>query len=287
MNNIVRLERYTREHLNSSRHSVVIFFDIKTAFDSVWHDGLMYRINDLRLPPYLTNYLISFLQCRTANIELKDTLSRSFNLKSGKPQVSPLLPLLYILYTADSMNGILDHTEHGVFHDDTVLWSSSNTTSNLVSRMQKSIVAFESWCRCWKLKLQPSKIELIHFNVPPRRKYKHEVTVKVGDTMIKPKEATHYLGVIIDKECKWKQHLQHIRKCVNPRISLLRYLSSAAQQHNERTMINIFKSIVRPVMTYGHSVLLTAGNKVWKRLQIMQNKAIRAALNLPHYTSTQ
>jgi hypothetical protein len=286
INNIVRLERYARDNLIRSRHSAVIFFDIKAAFDSVWHDGLLYKINDFNLPPYLSSYLMSFLHNRTANIEFENALSRSFNLKSGTPQGSPLSPILYILYTADSMNGIPDHTEHGLFADDTALWTSSNTTSNLSSRLQQSVVAFEKWCRCWKLKLQPTKTELIHFNVHPRRKYKFEVTVKVEDTMITPKDSTRYLGVIIDKELKWNKHLQHIEKCVAPRISLLRYLSNTAQAPNEKIMINIFKSIVRTVMIYGHQVLLTAGDNIWERLQIIQNKAIRASLNLPHYIST-
>lgn len=287
INNIVRLERYAKDNLIRSRHSAVIFFDIKAAFDSVWYDGLIYKINDFNLPPYLTNYLISFLNDRTANIEFESTLSRPFKLKSGTPQGSPLSPILYILYTADSMNGIPDHTEHGLFADDTALWTSSNTTSSISSRLQQSVVAFEKWCRCWKLKLQPSKTEMLHFNVHPRRKYKYEVSVKVEDTRIIPKDASRYLGVIIDKELKWNKHLQHIEKCVAPRISLLRYLSSAAQEPNERTMINIFKSIVRTVIIYGYPVLLTANKRIWKRLQIIQNKAIRAALNLPHYTSTQ
>lgn len=287
INNIVRLERYARDNLLRSRHSAVIFFDIKAAFDSVWHDGLIHKINDFNLPPYLINYLISFLDNRTANIEYEGSLSRPFQLKSGTPQGSPLSPILYILFTADSMNGIPDHTEHGLFADDTALWTSSNTTSNLSSRLQQSVVAFEKWCRCWKLKLQPSKTEMLHFNVHPRRKYKYEVSIKVEDTMIIPKDKSRYLGVIIDKELKWNEHLQHIEKCVAPRISLLRYLSSAAQEPNDMIMINIFKSIVRTVIIYGYPLLLSANERIWKRLQIIQNKAIRASLNLPHYTSTR
>ncbi|CAF1388677.1 unnamed protein product [Rotaria sordida] len=113
------------------RHAAIILFDIKAAFDSVWHDGLIYKLNDLGLPPYLMNYLISFLQNRTAAIEMESTLSTPFNLNSGTPQGSPLSLLLYIIYTADSMNEISDHTEHGLFADDIALWTSSNTISSL------------------------------------------------------------------------------------------------------------------------------------------------------------
>ena len=37
----------------------------------------------------------------------------------------------------------------------------------------------------------------------------------------------------------------------------------------------------------GLLVLLTASEKIWERLQIIQNKAIRAALGLPSYTSIE
>ena len=50
MYNIVRLERYAREQLKQHRHSAVILFDTKAAFDSVWHDGLVYKLYNLRLP---------------------------------------------------------------------------------------------------------------------------------------------------------------------------------------------------------------------------------------------
>ncbi|CAF1690555.1 unnamed protein product [Adineta ricciae] len=93
-------------------------------------------------------------------------------MMSGTPQGSPLSPLLYIMYTADSMNGIPTHTEHGLFADDTALWTSGHTLTSLRSRLQKSIDAFESWCKSWKLKLQPTKTELIHFSLHPRKKYK-------------------------------------------------------------------------------------------------------------------
>ena len=166
---------------NQRRHSAVILFDIKAAFDSVWHDGLIYKLNDLRLPRYLVNYLISFLHNRTAALELENVLSRAFKLRSGTPQGSPLSPLLYIIYTADSMNGIPKHTEHGLFADDTALWTSSNGLDSLSNRLPESIDAFESWCKSWKLRLQPTKTELVYFSLHPRRKHNNTVVVKVDN----------------------------------------------------------------------------------------------------------
>jgi retron-type reverse transcriptase len=119
--NVVSLERYAAEQLQRKRHSAVIFFDIKAAFDSIWHDGLITKLVDLRLSPEIINYVVCFLRNRNAFIVLDNIVSRPFNLSSGTPQGSPLSPLLYILYTADSMNGIPQHTEHGLYANDTAI----------------------------------------------------------------------------------------------------------------------------------------------------------------------
>ncbi|CAF1942345.1 unnamed protein product [Rotaria magnacalcarata] len=99
IHNIVRLERYAQNQLRRARpRRYYILFDIKAAFDSVWHDGLIYKLNDLGLPKYMINYLTTFLKNRTASIEIENVLSRQFNLTSDAPQGSPLSPLLYIIY---------------------------------------------------------------------------------------------------------------------------------------------------------------------------------------------
>ncbi|CAF4589729.1 unnamed protein product [Rotaria magnacalcarata] len=96
---------------------------------------------------------------------------------------------------------------------------------------------------------------------------------------------TRYLGVIIDKQLNWRRHLDHIETKIAPQIGLLRYLSRTAYESNSRTLINFFKSIARTIIIYGYPVLLTADQNVWNRIQTIQNKALRATLGLPIYTS--
>jgi hypothetical protein len=185
------------------------------------------------------------------------------------------------------MNGIPKHTEHGLFADDTALWTSSHTLISLSSRLQQSIDEFQRWCKAWKLQLQPTKTELIHFSIHPRRQFKNPVTVRVENTVISPLDSTRYLGVIIDKTLKWKSHVHHIESKIASRISLLRFLNKASYEPTDKIMLNLYKSLARSIIIYGYPVLLTAKDKIWERLQIMQNKAIRAALGLPIYTSVE
>jgi hypothetical protein len=135
--------------------------------------------------------------------------------------------------------------------------------------------------------IQPIKTELLYFSPHPRKKYKNQLTLQVENTTIKPISSARYLGVIFDHQLNWRSHIHHIETKVAPRISLLRFLSKLNPNSNDMIMINLFKSLVRSIITYGSSVILTADEKIWKRLQIIQNKALRAALGLPAYTSTE
>ncbi len=95
------------------------------------------------------------------------------------------------------------------------------------------------------------------------------------------------MGVIIDKRLNWRSHTNHIESKIADQIDLLRFLSRSTTEPNDKIMLNIYKAIARTIITYGFPVLLTTSNKIWERLQILQNKAIRAALNLPLYTSVE
>ena len=102
-------------------------------------------------------FLPWFLHKRTAHTELENKLSRPFLLESGTPQGSPISPLLYIIFTADSMNSIPVGIDYGLFAHDTASFTSSNTTSRVCDRLQESITGFEKWYSSWKLFIQPSK----------------------------------------------------------------------------------------------------------------------------------
>ncbi|CAF3808931.1 unnamed protein product, partial [Adineta steineri] len=103
---------------------------------------------------------------------------------------------------------------------------------------------------------------------------------------IRPQTSARYLGIIFDKQLRWQEHVKHIETRIQSRINLLRFLNRITPDSNEKIMLNIYKSLIRPILTYGSSVLLHAEDKIWNRLQIAQNKSIRAALNIPHFVST-
>ena len=127
---------------------------------------------------------------------------------------------------------------------------------------------------------------MIHFSPHPRKKYKTELAIKVNSNEIKPQTSARYLGVFFDKKLDWKTHLQHVESKTAPRIGLLRFLARSTPDPNIKTMTNLYKALIRSVLTYGFPAFLLAEGKIWTRLQIIQSKALRAAMGVPAYTST-
>lgn len=75
--------------------------DIKKAFDSVWHRGLVYKVQKAGCDMHTTRIVKSFLEDRFAKIKIDDNLSESLSINRGVPQGTRLGPLLYNIYTGD------------------------------------------------------------------------------------------------------------------------------------------------------------------------------------------
>ena len=72
------------------------------AFDKVWTSGLKYKIITIEdLPSILEKIMCSYLEERTAQIKIENTISPKIKLESGVPQGVILSPTMYILYTRD------------------------------------------------------------------------------------------------------------------------------------------------------------------------------------------
>ena len=130
--NLLHLTHDVCSNLHQSRKVALVDFDIKQAFDSVWHNGLLFKLKQMRIPDYLWQWCKQFLNGRNSLIELNASISDTFELRRGTPQCSPWSPLLYILYTSDSLLSIPNHTISNLFADDTRIANSSTRIDRCV-----------------------------------------------------------------------------------------------------------------------------------------------------------
>ena len=77
------------------------FFDVRRAYDTVWHGRLLRKIKEVGLSGRIYNFVKAFLSKRTFQVRWKGTLSNSQRLDMGVPQGSVIAPLLFSVMLYD------------------------------------------------------------------------------------------------------------------------------------------------------------------------------------------
>ena len=98
------------------------FLDISKAFDKVWHEGLIFKIEHIGISGNLLSLLKRFLNNRFQRVLLNGQCSNWSSVLDGVPQGSILGPLLFLIYINDRPEGLQSSVKH--FADDTSLFST-------------------------------------------------------------------------------------------------------------------------------------------------------------------
>jgi hypothetical protein len=115
--------------LNNKKHSIIIFCDLKKAFDTCNHSILLKKIHKLGIRDTELHWLKSYLTHRKQFVSIDSYDSTLLTILTGVPQGSILGPLLFLLF----INDLLNCTElfSLLFADDTALTASHENIDTL------------------------------------------------------------------------------------------------------------------------------------------------------------
>lgn len=158
---LVRLTNHITEQFNKNKHTGSIIFDIEQAFDTLWHNSLMYKLIEYNFSLYLVFLINSFIRNRQMYVEYQNNKSEIQLIKAGVPQGSVLGPQLYILNINDVPR--TKHVHINLFANDKGLFTSPYRIDVITNRLPNSANKLLKYCKTWKIKLNTYKIEVIIF----------------------------------------------------------------------------------------------------------------------------
>jgi hypothetical protein len=128
------VERITR-NFGEKTLTGAVFIDVAKAFDTVWIDGLLYKITLLNFPSYIVQTTFSCLRCRTFEASFQTTTSCRRGVRAGVAQGGMISHVLFNLYVND-MPETSHHVELALYADDTAIIATSHKPTLLVSYLE-------------------------------------------------------------------------------------------------------------------------------------------------------
>lgn len=278
---VLRVATALQNYNNNHSTTLVAFMDVQKAFDSVWHNGLRIKLQDLGLPDIITRWLSDFLRGRTAQVRTNGHLSESFDLHAGVPQGSAISPLLYLLFVHDLPNPSkagVPYTGLAQFADDTAFWVASRRPSCVANRMNTALANYVKYCNQWRITLNRSKTQLLYCNPKRRARDKFSTNpILLGSTRLTPQDTATYLGIVFDHKLTFHHHITAMKKKARTRINLIHRLSRHCSEH---TLNTIYKAMIRPVLTWGHPLHATIAAEHLDKLAATERVVLRKASKL-------
>ena len=109
------VERITR-NFGEWRRTGAVFLDVAKAFDTVWIEGLLYKLTVLNFPSYLV-IISSYLRGRTYEAFFLTATSSRRDMRAGVAQGGLISPVLINLYVND-MPKPSHHVDLALYADD-------------------------------------------------------------------------------------------------------------------------------------------------------------------------
>jgi hypothetical protein len=282
---IMRIVETVSLRFNEDKSTAMTLLDIEKAFDSVWHEALLHKIHSYGFPMYLVKTISSFLSNRRSFVAIGKASSSSFVVTAGTPQGSPLSPPLFNLF----MNSIPvpRHCKIAIYADDTALISSIKNydLETLVKRMEQGLKEIESEFVSWKIRLNSLKTESILFTkslIMQREKENHKISFNGESLEWLP--WVKYLGVVLDSKLLLSKNIENNVAKAGKVMKVLFPLLKKNSCLPLKPKLTLYRSYIRPILTYACPVFANAAKTHLNKLQVLQNKNLRMVLNAPFRT---
>lgn len=265
--------------INKQEYIIAIYLDFSKAFDTVNHSILKQQLKDAKLDDNSLKWFNSYLGNRTQKVTANGILSQSEPSNYGVPQGSTLGPLLYIIYVNEMVHALKNGTMI-TFADDTVIINCGRSISDTIRDSEEDLERVALWCRENKLSLNTEKTKSMYFH---KAKNIHGTrNLKFENQFIDQVREYKYLGLVINQELDFRQHLKNQINSINVKLYHFRKIRKFI---SESTAITIYKVLIAPIMKYAQLFLCSGPASLLDKQLVLQNKALRIIYNLGNRTN--
>ena len=186
-----------------------VFLDISKAFDKVWHEGIIFKLQQNGISDDLLNILSDFLRNRKQRVTLNGQSSSWTDVNAGVPQGSVLGPLLFLIYINDLPDGLSSNAK--LFADDTSLFSVVHDINTSTIELNSDLKKINDWAFQWKMTFNPDRSKQAQEIIFSRKlkKVTHPPLLFNNNSVSQVNSQTH-LEVILVVKLTFEEHLKNV-----------------------------------------------------------------------------
>lgn len=277
---ILELLKGIQDASNEGFYTVGVFLDLRKAFDTIDHNILLKKLEYYGSRNVSLKWFSSYLSNRQQFTEINGIQSTCATVQTGVPQGSTLGPLLFLLYINDIV-----HASYAMrfilFADDTNAYYSGSNLELVTQIMNRELKNIYNWLLANKLSINLDKTHFIIF--AGKKHIPDNIDIKIGNTSIERVFSTKFLGILIDSQITWKNHIQYIRSKL---CKIKGILCKIKQNLTKEARKTIYYSLMYPYLQYCNIAWGSAQNAIINPLVIIQKKTVRLLDDADYYAHT-
>jgi hypothetical protein len=268
--------------IDSHGAAILVLLDLSAAFDTIDHKILLSTLqNEMGVTGSALSWFESYLSDRHQSVTINGVQSDKHKLKYGVPQGSVLGPLLFISYTKPLGDIIRKHgLQFHLYADDTQLYlafrpTKSGSAQATMEKIQICVKEIKKWMATHFLKLNDDKTEVLVISKDSKvsKNVSSMLTpVRIGESMVEPKEKVRNLGVVFDSVCNLEKHVNSICKGAYHQIRNIGMIRKYLDLDATKTLVHAY---VTSRLDYCNSLLYGISKELIDKLQRVQNTAAR------------
>lgn len=261
-----------RKQLDNKEGGTSVFVDLKKAFDTIDRKILLKKLQIYGFRGNFLLFLESYLKDRKQFVDYNNEYSSLKLVDIGVPQGSVLGPLLFLLYIND-LPLVLKNGNAVLFADDTTIVSSSKGP-----KFQQDLNNVQEWLKANKLTLNCEKSVVMNFGRCAIN------NIELSDKKLKLMKHCKYLGIYVDKDLKFKEHIQKIEKKLAKFSGLI---FKVRDYFSKKQLLLFYNAYAKSVIDYGILVYGKALKTDIDKINKMQKRIIRTIYRRKKFSPTQ
>jgi hypothetical protein len=162
-----------------------------------------------------------------------------------------------------------------MFADDTNIFFSHKNITDLVAIVNQELAKVSTWLKINKLSLNVTKTHFILFHFR-QCKLATPVSIKIDNVAINQVKTTKFLGVIINENLSWSDHIDVVTSKCNKNLGVIRKLSYILPRE---VLLSLYYTLIYPYINYCNIAWASQPTTRLDKLLRIQKKAMRLITN--------